>query len=551
MSTDEQLAELLDRVTRQQQEGHTPDFESIGRDHPELIDELRQLANVAHLARQFGSAVSGSSKTVQPSSSDTATTAPLTEPFDGYELLQEIGRGAMGVVYKAWDPRLKRLVALKVLLGGEHASAVDVARFRSEAQAAASLAHRNIVPVYHVGECGGRAYFSMKYVEGITLAQKVRQGPLPPREAARLVGLISRGVEVAHQRGVLHRDLKPSNLLLDEEGQPLIADFGLAKRSWSEPGASAARNLTATGAIVGTPSYMAPEQAAALSGSVGPASDVYSLGAVLYELLTGRPPFQAASVVDVLLMVRSEEVLRPRLFNPSIDPDLELICLKCLEKKPGHRYATAAQLAHDLEAFVDGEEISARSSNVIYFVSRLFRETHHAPVMENWGGLWMLHSGMLLLLCVVTNAMWWAGVDSHLTYLLLWSVGLVVWGIVFWNWRKRGGPVTFVERQMAHGWAAGVAASIGVLVVEVALGLPVLTLTPVLAVVGGMVFVFMAGTISGWFYVPAALCFAASLPMVLWPEVAPALFGLLAGFGFFVPGWKYYRKGQRRGASPL
>jgi serine/threonine-protein kinase len=211
--------------------------------------------------------------------------------------------------------------------------------------------------------------------------------------------------------------------------------------------------------------------------------------------------------------VRSEEAVRPRLLNPRIDPDLELICLKCLEKRPEHRYATAGQLAADLEAFQGGEPVSARSSSLAYFVSRLLRETHHAPVMENWGGLWMLHSLKLLLLCVVTNALWWVGVREHLAYLALWSVGLVVWGLVFWHWRRRGGAVTFVERQMAHGWAAGVAASIGIFVVEYVLGLPVLQLTPVLAVVAGMVFLFMAGTVSGWFYVAAALCFAATVPM--------------------------------------
>jgi serine/threonine-protein kinase len=543
MSADEQLAALLERVTQEQRDGHQPDFEALEREHPELIDELRQLVHVADLAKQVGSASSIPGKT-EPWSSATAaaTTLALAESFDGYNLIQEIGRGAMGVVYKAWDPRLKRLVALKVLLGGEHASAVDVARFRSEAQAAAGLAHRHIVPVYQVGESAGRAYFSMKYVEGTTLAAKVRQGPLRPREAARLVALIARAVEAAHRGGILHRDLKPSNVLLDADGEPIVTDFGLAKRTWAEPGSVKGGSLTATGAIVGTPNYMAPEQAAALPGAVGPASDVYSLGAILYELLTGRPPFQAGSAMDVLLMVRSEEALRPRLLNPAIDTDLELICLKCLEKRPAHRYASAAQLADDLDAYLGGEVVSARSSSLVYFISRLFRETHHAPVMENWGGLWILHSGMLLLLCVVTNAMAWAGVTDHLAYILLWSVGLVVWALVFWSWRQRGGPVTFVERQMAHGWAAGIAASIGILVVEVALGLPALKLTPVLAVVGGMVFLFMAGTVSGWFYVPAALCFAEALPMALWPEVAPTLFGLATALGFFVPGWKYWRR---------
>ncbi|HYV39756.1 MAG TPA: serine/threonine protein kinase, partial [Gemmataceae bacterium] len=218
----------------------------------------------------------------------------------------------------------------------------------------------------------------------------------------------------------------------------------------------------------------------------------------------------------------------------------------CLEKRPDHRYASAAQLAGDLDAFLGGEPVSARSSSLAYFVSRIFRETHHAPVMENWGGLLMLHSFMLLLLCVVTNVLKLANVRDHLTYLLLWSIGLIVWGIIFWNWRRRGGAVTFVERQMAHGWAAGVAASIGIFIVEVLLGLEVLKLTPVLAVVGGMVFLFMAGTVSGWFYLPAGLCFLGAVPMALWPEAAPTMFGVVTALGFFVPGLKYYRMAQKK-----
>jgi serine/threonine-protein kinase len=536
MSDDERLAVLLDQVTRQQQNGQEPDLEALARDHPDLIDELRQLLNVAQLAQHFGSAASRTA--VAPA----RPAAPPPRSFDGYEILEEIGRGAMGVVYKAWDPRLKRFIALKVLLRGEHASATELARFRSEAQAAAGLSHRNIVPVFQVGEAEGRAYFSMKLVEGTTLAARAAGGPLPPREAARLVAAIARAVEHAHRHGILHRDLKPSNVLIDSDDEAVVTDFGLAKRTQAAD--SAPGGLTHSGAIVGTPSYMAPEQAAG-AGAVGPASDVYSLGAILYELLTGRPPFQAASAVDVLLLVRSEEAVRPRLLNPGIHPDLELICLKCLEKRPEHRYASAGQLADDLDSFLTGNAVSARSSSLAYFVSRIFRETHHAPVMENWGGLWMLHALKLLLLCVATNVLWLMDVRDHLTYLLLWSIGLVVWGSIFWNWRRRGGAVTFVERQMAHGWAAGVAASIGVFVVEVLLGLPPLTLTPVLAVVAGMVFLFMAGTVSGWFYVPAVLCFALAWPIALLPEMGPTLFGLAAALGFFVPGLKYYRQRAR------
>jgi serine/threonine protein kinase len=548
---DERLAALLEQVTAQQKAGIVPDWDALGQDHPDLIGELRQLVNVARLAEHFGpSSFTGSTALRAQSAAEVSVAALGT--LDGYELVEEIGRGAMGVVYKAWDPRLKRWVALKMLLRGEHASSADLARFRAEAQAAAGLAHRNIVPVYQVGESDGRAYFCMEFIEGTTLAARLAQGPLPPREAARLVALIADGVDHAHRRGILHRDLKPSNVMLQTEKDPMqidkgskahgptpkITDFGLAKRT----AGTTSGELTASGAIVGTPSYMAPEQS---TGDVSQASDVYSLGAILYELLTGRPPFQAASAVDLLLLVRGEEAVRPRLLNPGIEPDLELICLKCLEKRPEHRYASAALLARDLEAFLAGEPVSARSSSLAYFFSRILRETHHAPVMENWGKLWMAHSFTLLLLCVVTNLLWLWGTESHLAYLLLWGVGLVAWAGVFWNWRRLGGPVTFVERQMAHGWAAGVAASIGIFLVEVLLGLQPLSLTPVLSVVAAMVFLFMAGTVSGWFYVPAALCFVAGLPMAVWPAVGPSLLGVIAALGFFVPGLKYYRKGKR------
>src|SRR5262249_13778825 len=273
--------------------------------------------------------------------------------------------------------------------------------------------------------------------------------PLPPRRAARYLAAISRAVHHAHQHGILHRDLKPSNVLIDRDDQPLVSDFGLAKRV--EGGAS----LTGTGAIVGTPSYMPPEQPAGNQGLPSPASDVYSLGAMLYELLTGRPPFQAASAVDVLLRVRTEEPVPPRRLNPRIDPDLELVCLKCLEKRPQHRYPTAAALADDLEAYLKSEPVSARVSSLTYFLGRRLAETHHAPVLENWGALWMWHSLKLFLLCAVTNVLYLLGERSHLTYLCLWGGGLVVWGLLFWHWRRRGGPVAFGGEQVAPRWGGG------------------------------------------------------------------------------------------------
>jgi hypothetical protein len=536
---DERLAAVLDSLAARQRAGEAVDWARLQTEHPDLVDEIRQLLAVGQIVEGLGKS-SGNTTIGMRKPATPAPSAPLPRPFDRFELVEELGRGGMGVVYKAWDPELQRHVALKMILRGAHASPDDLARFRQEAKAAAGLAHPNIIPVYHVGEFDGQAYFCLKFISGPTLAKVVSDGPLPQRQAAEIARDIARAVQHAHDHGVLHRDLKPSNVLLGDDGRPLVTDFGLAKRFAGDP------SITGTGAILGTPSYMAPEQADA-AGHSGPASDIYSLGAILYELLTGRPPFLASSPVDTLLLVRSEEAVRPKLLNPKIDLDLELICRKCLEKNPIHRYASAAALANDLDAFLAGESVSARTSSIVYLVTRFFRDTHHAPVLENWGLLWMWHSLALLLLCCVTGAMHWAGERQHWPYLFLWSVGLIVWGAIFWNLRRRGGPVTFVEREIGHAWAAGVIASIGVFVVEVQLGLDVLTLTPILSLAAGMVYLVKAGTLSGGFYIAAAASFASAVPMAyMGPPRSPVLFGVVSALCFFVPGLKYYRQRKRR-----
>jgi serine/threonine-protein kinase len=300
---------------------------------------------------------------------------------------------------------------------------------------------------------------------------------------------------------------------------------------------------------------MAPEQAAGRRGEVGAATDIYSLGAVLYALLTARPPFQAASPVDTVLMVLEQDPVPPRLFNPKADRDLELIALKCLQKPSDLRYASADDLADDLQAFLANEPISARSSHFSQVLSRAFRETHHATVLENWGLLWMLHALVLLVLCVVTNAMQLAGVTSRLPYLGLWSVGLGLWAIVFWKLRERSGPVTFVERQIAHVWAGSMAATTLLYAVEWMLGLQVLELSPVLGLVSGVVFLVKAGILSGAFYVQAAALFASGLAMALiqqqsarygFPNFSIALFGAVSAACFFIPGLKYFRQQVRQ-----
>ncbi|HWG41537.1 MAG TPA: protein kinase [Gemmataceae bacterium] len=271
----------------------------------------------------------------------------------GYEIVEELGRGGMGVVYKARQIKLNRLVALKMILSGAHAGAADLERFRTEAEAIARLHHPHVVQVYEIGEHDGRPFFSLEFCEGGTLEKKLAGDPLPPREAAALLETLAHAVAAAHRSDVIHRDLKPSNILLTEDGTAKITDFGLAKRI------TAGNGLTQTGAIIGTPSYMAPEQAEAKK-EVGPAADIYALGAILYECLTGRPPFKAATPLDTVLQVVSEEPVPPARLNAKIPRDLETICLECLHKDPRKRYANADALAEDLARFQRGETIAAR-----------------------------------------------------------------------------------------------------------------------------------------------------------------------------------------------
>ena len=296
------------------------------------------------------------------------------------------------------------------------------------------------------------------------------------------------------------------------------------------------------GSRVGTKEFMSPEQAEGRLRDLGPASDVYSLGAVLYHTLTGRPPFQAASPVDTVLLVLEQDPVPPRVINPKVDRDLEMIALRCLQKPADLRYASADALADDLEAYLHDEPIAARSGRFAQVLSRLFRETHHAAVLENWGLLWMWHSLVVLIACVLTDWLHLAGLDERWYYIALWTAGLGTWAAVFWALRRRVGPVTFVERQIAHVWAASMAA-IGLLFfLELLMDLPVLTLSPVLGLIAGMVFFVKAGILSGTFYLQAAALFATAFVMALFPMVSHLIFGTVTGLCFFIPGWKYYRQ---------
>jgi len=362
-----------------------------------LLGGLDVLA-VGPLAAYTGSAP-------RPPQSETGTSNPnigRLRYFGDYELLEEVARGGMGVVYKARQVSLNRIVAVKMIVAGQLANAEALQRFIAEAEAAANLRHPNIVAIYEVGEHDGQHYFSMEYVEGQNLCALVKEKPLPAAQAAQYVRIIAEAIHYAHERGTLHRDLKPSNVLLDSFDDPRITDFGLAKQVMG------ASELTLSGQVLGTPSFMPPEQAAGKRGALGPPSDVYAVGAILYHLVTGRPPFVAETVIDTLRLVAESEPVSPRLLTPSVPRDLETICLKCLEKAPAKRYQTAQSLADELGRFLRDEPILARQVGT---PEKLWRWCRRKPLVAGLG------AGLILVFVTgLAGVLWeWQRASSNAT----------------------------------------------------------------------------------------------------------------------------------------
>jgi eukaryotic-like serine/threonine-protein kinase len=539
---DRRLVESLGRLTDELRSGREPDIDSEAKLHPDLADELRELWAAAIIADELARSSSSSDETGDwPSRGvEPADLGPSGHRLGKYELLEELGRGGMGVVHRALDLETGKVVALKRLLHGSSSPEDSrILRFQDEARYVARLTHPNIIDVDESGSIEGQPYLVMRYVKGTTLARRLLDGPLPATEAATLLTPVCRAIDHAHARGVLHRDLKPSNLLIDGEGRPFVCDFGLARRI--DLGADS--GLTATGAVLGTPGYMAPEQAASRRNDIGPPTDVYGLGAILYQMLTGRPPFQGASPLDTLLMVLERDPVLPRVLNPRVDPNLEMVALKCLQKDPSLRYPSAEALAHDLEAFLVGGRLARPSLREL--AGRFLGETTHAALLENWGELWMYHGVALIVFYGLTWFLLYRGVTARWPYFAIFTVGLGAWAALFWRLRRRRGPVTFVEKQLAHVWAAGIAGVDLLLVAEWLLGLPVMALAPLLAITNGMLFLVKGGILSGEFYICAALMFLTLIPAALYPPVAIPAFALVSAGCFFVTGLKYHRRHVR------
>jgi serine/threonine-protein kinase len=365
-----------------------------------------------------------------------ATSAPPADHvFGDFELIEEIARGGMGVVYRARQRSLNRLVALKMILSGPYASPEETRRFRLEAELAANLDHPNIVPIYEVGEHEGRVFFTMKLVDGGSLTRELSRMVADPRAAARLLATVARAVHYAHRRGFVHCDLKPANILLDAEGVPHVTDFGLARRVDGES------TLTASGALMGTPSYMAPEQASGQRQAVTAAADVYGLGAVFYELLTGHPPFRAPTVMETVVRVLEREPRPPSELRSGVPRELESVCLKCLEKSPRDRFVSAAELAESIDQYLRGDSVAGTT---VY--QRLRRWTRREPEL-------VAHIGALAVVAVLTQYNYYHSTTPNfrLHYGVQALLGLWALASILYEFLMRRG--VWAER-VRYAWAA-------------------------------------------------------------------------------------------------
>jgi len=455
--------------------------------------------------------------------------------FGDYEILSEIARGGMGVVYKARQLKLDRIVALKMILSGELATEEAVSRFYTEAKAAATLDHPGIVPVYEIGQHDGKHFFAMGYIEGKSLAEQIRIAPVTIREAAMLTCKIAQAVAYAHERGVIHRDLKPANILLDSKGEPRVSDFGLARNMNQDNG------VTKTGDVMGTPSYMPPEQALGEVAKIGACSDIYSLGAILYCLVTGRPPYQAATPLETLLQVVEQDPLHVRQLNREVDPELSAICMKCLEKEPIDRYESAAKLADDLQRYLSGEQISIRTTKSVQDLLRRLDRHRDDRDIRTWGQVLLVFAPIVLLSEILVNWIVLGGTSTQTAFSLCGLVRamqfLAMSGTI-WLLRERLlATRRSVSEQMWSLWIGFVLAcnlSFVVLIIQAYMfpgpnRNPLLECYPFFSILSGILWFAMGSNYWGFCFVFGLLFFLNALFDAFFPSLAPSMFGTLWG----------------------
>jgi serine/threonine protein kinase len=545
------IAEYLDDVAN----GKSRDADALIAAHSDLADELRQfladhqhiqqLANSSQAIREngadlqdaptracSGNSTPGSQDLISFSHSDLSgqsgdrSRESLLGRFGDYELLNEIAHGGMGVVYKARQVSLNRVVAVKMILSGALASNEDIERFTLEAKAVAKLAHPQIVVIHDVGRCDDQYFYSMEFVEGRSLAEVIRSGPVPPRKAAEYAEQIARAIHFAHQNGVVHRDVKPSNILVDESGRARVTDFGLAKH------VDRGDDLTLSGQIMGTPAYMAPEQITNRRGEIGPACDIYGLGALLYELLTGRPPFTARDHFSTLLQVLECDPQSPRQVNPAVPRALEIICMKCLEKEPQHRYASAAELADDLNRFLAGDSISAASPKLVGRIVRTLERSQYDREFRTWSRMIMHLAWISLgthLLVYLNRALEFPHPLGGLVLIRLLEVagmGAVLWRMRTEWYPPRGAPA----RQLLSLWLGYVAGSMTLILIAYLLTPAGTTFDdflayPSMAVLASLLFMMLGSSYWGYCYLIGSVFLGLAILMTLWLGAAPLMFG--------------------------
>ncbi len=462
----------------------------------------------------------------------------VPEDIPNHEVLEELGAGGMGIVYKARQNSLGRIVALKMM---RHATKnpTELERFQSEAEVIASFSHPNIVQVYDVGEHNGLPFFTLEYCPNGNLDKQLVGKSFKNAEAAKLVEILARAMQVAHDAGIIHRDLKPANVLIGPSGEPKITDFGIAKMLDDDSG------QTGTGVVMGTPSYMAPEQAQGNSREAGPVTDVYALGAILYQCLTGRPPFLAATAVETMRQVLEDNPVPPKLLNRGVDHDLERICLKCLEKSPEDRYASATELALDLRRYLDGEPILAKSVNVIERLQRELKRSQHEGKIGPWGkGL--LYLGMFIIAVhLATSVMLQMRYPEWLSFWIPRTFMILT--LIPWLRRYRPGdgllPTNTLERQIWSVWLGYLLAFAMLYMVIQSEGRDHLDIYGPGMILSGLAWFVMGGLVWGGAYL-IGIGFWALAPFVALMggvEWSPGAFGIVWGVALIITGLRYQK----------